>query len=215
MNYIQETIVNPKMSIKNKSTSFGIERPKIDSLYDRSKRVLVRDPTEVSTIDRKMLPNYFASKQMEGYINKVNRNLVADQQRMGMQYEKINRNSAIVYDFDYNVKYHVTSRLSSKALQGFKFRTYTGRSSVVEEFVDTVERSRIFRNPREYPPIARDQIYYDKKSNAYKFHIQPITNPQGFNPFILQANAYDSANQMYNNQNVIIQQNDDEKKMDE
>ena len=194
MNTLQETIVKPSIIVKNKSKSFGIDRRKRDSLFDRSKRVNIRDPTEISTIDRSVLPTYFATKTINGYLGSIkDRTSILDEQRMGLQYKKYPDGTAMIYDFGYNKKYKVTPHGRSS---GFRYRTYAKRSKEdkADDFTDIAERTQVFTNTKEYPVIGRNHIYYTPDAKTYAYKIEALTNPQGFNPY-----AQNNPLLMYNN----------------
>lgn len=200
---MEETIVKPTITIKNKSKSFGIDRRKRDSLFDRSKRVNIRDPTEISTIDRSVLPTYFATKTINDYLGSIkDRSSILDEQRMGLQYKRYPNDTAMIYDFGYNKKYKVTSFNSPS---GFRYRTYAKYREKVDDFTDIAERTQVFTNTREYPVIGRNHIYYTPDAKTYAYKIEALTNPQGFNPYA-QNNPllmYNNPVTMGNNINII------------
>ena len=206
MNTLQETIVKPSIIVKNKSKSFGIDRRKRDSLFDRSKRVNIRDPTEISTIDRSVLPTYFATKTINDYLGSIkDRTSILDEQRMGLQYKTDSYGIAMIYDFGYNKKYKVTS---TKCPVGFRYRTYAkGSKDKVDDFTDIAERTQVFTNTKEYPVIGRNHIFYTPNAKTYAYHIEALTNPQGFNPYA-QNNPllmYNNPVTMGNNINITTQ----------
>ena len=203
---MEETIVKPTITIKNKSKSFGIDRRKRDSLFDRSKRVNIRDPTEISTIDRSVLPTYFATKTINDYLGSIkDRTSILDEQRMGLQYKKYSNSTAMIYDFGYNKKYKVTI---INCPVGFRYRTYAkGANAKADDFTDITERTQVFTNTREYPVIGRNQIFYTPKAKTYAYHLEALTNPQGFNPYV-QNNPllmYNNPLTMGNNINITTQ----------
>lgn len=210
---VRNTIVQPTLKgtkIGNTASRLRPKSKKSLSNFDKSSMYKIQDPIEMSTVTRRYFDDLASKKIIEGIIKRQNA-MTPDNERIGLRYKRVDKNSFKVYDFEYKISFYIHSVRGVK-----KFATYDKKNKELgkfDAFTDINERTKVFIGD-EYTNISRDEIDFRENSDPNIQRCKNYLIPKEKIAEVLYNQKF-SQPQTTQNTNVNVKISDEEKKSSE
>ena len=210
---VRNTIIQPTLKgtkIGNTASRLRPKSKKSLSNFDKSSMYKIQDPIEMSTVTRRYFDDLASKKIIEGIIKRQNA-MTPDNERIGLRYKRVDKNSFKVYDFEYKISFYIHSVRGVK-----KFATYAKNHNdygKFDDFSDINERTKVFTS-NEYRYIDRDEIDFRENSDPNIQRCKNYLIPKEKIAEVLYNQKF-SQPQTTQNTNVNVKISDEEKKSSE